>query len=132
MTNIRLTDLKEKLKSLVGEYKADLFLGISVFLISIGSFGLGRLSAAWQPHPKVQVIPPSDTRFKNSNIETTRVKTPAAAGAVVASQNGTAYHLPDCPGAKQIKPENLITFKDAAAAAAAGYKPAGNCPGLQQ
>lgn len=52
-------------------------------------------------------------------------------GEVVASKSGSKYHLPTCPGAKQIKPENLITFSSRDAAEAAGYTPAANCKGLQ-
>jgi methylphosphotriester-DNA--protein-cysteine methyltransferase len=49
---------------------------------------------------------------------------------VVASKSGTKYHLPTCPGAKQIKSTNLITFNSKQEAEAAGYTPASNCPGL--
>jgi len=50
---------------------------------------------------------------------------------VVGSRTGSKYHLPSCPGAKQIKTENLINFSSIADAEAAGYKPAANCPQLQ-
>lgn len=49
---------------------------------------------------------------------------------VVGSKTGTKYHLPTCPGAKRIKPENLITFNSIPAAEAAGYTKAANCKGL--
>lgn len=48
----------------------------------------------------------------------------------VASKNGKAYHLPNCPGAKRIKEENLIKFQTKKEAEEAGYKPALNCKGL--
>ncbi|MEN9920815.1 MAG: Metal binding domain of Ada, partial [Candidatus Parcubacteria bacterium] len=51
----------------------------------------------------------------------------AVTGEVVASKTGSKYHLPTCPGAKQIKPENLVSFATASAAQAAGYTPAANC-----
>jgi methylphosphotriester-DNA--protein-cysteine methyltransferase len=38
--------------------------------------------------------------------------------------------LPDCPGAKQISEQNKIWFASIEEAEKAGYKPAGNCPGL--
>ena len=53
------------------------------------------------------------------------------AAVVVGSKSGTKYHLPDCPGAKRIKPENLVSFETIAAAKAAGYTAAANCPGLK-
>lgn len=50
---------------------------------------------------------------------------------VVASKNGTKYHLPTCPGAKQISDKNKITFASIDEARAAGYTPAANCKGLK-
>lgn len=64
--------------------------------------------------------------------ETTPVSTPVSTTQpYVASKSGTKYHLTSCPGAKQIKPENKITFATRSEAEAAGYSPAGNCPGLK-
>lgn len=54
----------------------------------------------------------------------------AAGGQYVASKSGTKYHLPWCPGAKQMKEENKIWFDSKAAAEAAGYTPAANCKGI--
>lgn len=51
-------------------------------------------------------------------------------GAYVASKSGTAYHLPSCPGAKQIKEENKVWFASKTDAELAGYKPAKNCKGI--
>lgn len=126
-----LTHWVDKIKAWLGEYKTDLFLGTSIFLISVGSFGLGRLSAVWEARSPVQITAPAAAGARESSNAGT-LTTPAAASGVVASKNGSSYHLPDCPGAKQIKPENLISFANAKAATAAGYKPAGNCPGLPQ
>jgi hypothetical protein len=50
---------------------------------------------------------------------------------VVASKNGTKYHLPTCPGAKQISDKNKITFHSITEARSAGYSPALNCKGLK-
>lgn len=52
-------------------------------------------------------------------------------GQVVASKNGTKYHLPECSGAKQISDKNKITFNSIEEARAAGYSPASNCKGLK-
>lgn len=51
-------------------------------------------------------------------------------GRIVASKKGSKYHLEDCPGAKRIKEENKIWFKDEKEAKKAGYESAANCPGL--
>lgn len=45
----------------------------------------------------------------------------------VGSKNSNKYHLPTCRWAKQIKPENIVCFKDAEDAAAKNYIPDKNC-----
>jgi len=50
---------------------------------------------------------------------------------VVASKNGTKYHLPTCAGAKQISDKNKVTFGSIEEARAKGYTPASNCKGLK-
>ncbi len=134
-----LTDLLSKIKSfLVGNQK-DLFLAALVFLMSVASFGLGRLSAVWPAKEPIlfDQIGESDQSAKglDKNVFTERSGSsvsslPPVGGSFVASKNGSSYHLPDCPGAKQIKEENKLWFQSKETAHAAGYKPAGNCPGL--
>lgn len=103
------------------------FYAFLILIIGVLSFGLGRLSVsentgngnqqagfqALPPHP------PDISSKKSANMP------------VVASKSGTKYHLLDCPGALQIKTENRIDFTSVEAAQAAGYTPAGNCPGLE-
>lgn len=127
--------MTEKLKSLLGDDL--LFVSILLLLVGVIAFGLGRQSvggvgvqfaqvgAAATPPPAVTLgtfTPPAATDSASSKTE------PRA--AVVASKSGTKYHLPDCPGAKQMKEENKVWFDSATAATAAGYTPAANCPGL--
>jgi hypothetical protein len=49
------------------------------------------------------------------------------AGEVYASKSGTRYYTPGCSGLKRIKPENLISYPNAAAAIAAGLSKAVAC-----
>ena len=118
-----------------------LVLATGILLIGIISFGLGAL---WQGS-KTQKAPivvdknksafaDNDTniRLDTNNTHTTN-KIRSAANILyiyIASKNGTSYHLPTCPGAKQIKPENKIEFTSKEEAESRGYKPAANCPGL--
>ncbi len=46
---------------------------------------------------------------------------------LVASKEGGKYHRATCGLAKNIKPENKITFKTKAEAEKAGYKPCAVC-----
>jgi hypothetical protein len=130
----------EKLKSLI--LNDQLFYSFLVLLVGVASFTLGRASMApgEQITPQIQTLstespstavnPVKDTSgasFKNSVPESET----AVGLSLVASKSGTKYHLSTCPGAKQIKSENKITFNSVKEAEAAGYKPAANCPGLQ-
>ena len=118
-----------------------LFYSVLLILIAVGSFGLGRLSVSATKVPEKPLFlkenitsasvvnaVPAATASTSVKAEVTTVSKTAA---VVGSKSGTKYHLPNCPGAKRIKPANLISFETIDAAKAAGYTPAANCPGLQ-
>lgn len=132
-----VTDLLSKIKSWLKENQRDLYLAALVFLFSVASFGLGRLSAIW-PVKEPIVIENLEPKIMNqgnaaaaiSPHDSNPMVPDSARGAYVASRNGSSYHLPWCPGAKQIKEENKIWFQTKEEAEKAGYQPAGNCPGL--
>jgi len=120
------------------------FYAVLLVLVGLVAFGLGRLSVAQvaATAPPVQVFPgvaavqvakaPEAVATNDVNASSVTVPdTTATEVAVVASRSGSKYHLPDCPGAKQIKEANVITFASIELAKAAGYEPAKNCPGLQ-
>ena len=127
----------EKLKSFL--LNDQIFFAIIVVLVGIASFSLGRASVIENsPKPStVQSSLPAAVTLAPADIKA--VPAPqakaatekAAGGELVGSKSGTKYHLPTCPGAKQIKAENKIFFASREAAEAAGYKPAANCPQLQ-
>ena len=118
-----------------------LFYSVLLVLIAVGSFGLGRLSVSSTKVPekplflKENITSASAVNAVPAATASTSVKAEVTAvsktAAVVGSKSGTKYHLPNCPGAKRIKPANLISFETIDAAKAAGYTPAANCPGLQ-
>lgn len=68
--------------------------------------------------------------------QTAQVNTSSASSArgadckYVGSKNSNVYHLPECPGAKRIKEENIRCFASKEEAENTGYRPAKNCPGL--
>lgn len=130
----------EKLKRWLQD---DTLFGVClVVLVGVGSFGLGRLSVQEQvpavattPAASFQSLVPTgvpEAVGESIPASSPNLVPPPASGndVVVASRSGTKYHLPSCPGAKQIKPENMIEFSSISAAEAAGYTPAANCPGL--
>ncbi len=82
-----------------------------------------------------KVLPPSaQTASVAEGVTPAGLKSETRSGTTqpyVASKSGTKYHLDTCPGAKQIKAENKITFASREEAEAAGFAPAANCPGLK-
>jgi hypothetical protein len=133
--------MKEKLKSLIADDRS--FYSILLVFVAFSSFLLGRSSLPENKHLMAQdgsVMPTQATKVPQvatlpevAPFSKEAESAPSASltgGQVVASKSGTKYHLPTCPGAKQIKEANKIVFDSVAAAEAAGYKPAANCPGL--
>lgn len=136
----------QKLKSFLANDAV--YYSALVILVAVASFGLGRQSVVEKSHenslktqnpvtltPQAVQAPtpapnPSAPTVVPINGQSAAV-VGAIAGEVVASKSGSKYHLPTCPGAKQIKPENIISFESPVAAQAAGYTPAANCKGLQ-
>ena len=115
--------------------KDDVFIIIAVVLVALIAFGIGRLSA-----PKTEPI-----QIKNLEKASVQDIVPEQKegtiqgenqgeykGQVVGSKNSDKYHLPDCPGAKQISEQNKVWFDSITEAEKAGYKPASNCPGLTE
>ena len=121
----------EKLKSFLAN--DGLFTSALIVLVAVASFGLGRQSVVGESVVRPAPTAPAGVIF--TDVPTTTLKSeievPPVQAKVVASRSGTKYHLPDCPGAAQIKEENKVFFDSAELAQAAGYSPAANCPGLQ-
>ena len=124
-----------------------------IILLGIIGFGAYKLHAVYQEKGKVtesdihldsadpmpQATPTNSENPSGSAPATSAVSAaaPAAAvlstskGEVVASKSGSVYHLPTCPGAKRILPQNQRWFKTIADAKAAGLKPSSTCKGLK-
>lgn len=133
----------QKLKSFLADDA--LYYSVVIILVAGASFGLGRQSvidksqeSSLESQNSVVVTQPTSkvtTPTPNPLVPAAAIQGAAVVGTVsgevVASKSGSKYHLPTCPGASQIKPANLISFPNVAAAEAAGYTPAANCKGLQ-
>jgi len=122
------------------------FIAVVIVLVAITSFFLGRISILEGNKEAIKVYDLSNATENlsgtgntetsgNSTSNPSTLNSAAAAVAsgetVVASKNGTKYHYPWCPGAKQISDKNKITFNSIEEARAAGYTPASNCKGLK-
>lgn len=75
--------------------------------------------------PVIQTTP-KPTLQPTLQISQTPLAVPAS-GVYVGSVLSNKYHYPSCRWAKEIHPENLITFSSKADAAAKGYKPCKTC-----
>lgn len=137
----------KKIKSYFLENEKDVFIASIIIIISLISFGLGRL---YQIEASKEPLRIEWYDLDNDQIDTTPIflkesfmmgestaktnfstnQSTTEQTGLVASRNGSRYHYPWCPSAKSIKAENLITFNSIQEARTAGYTPAANCPGL--
>lgn len=105
--------------------RGHVFMLCLVLLVAVTSFLLGQLAARSTPPPQILIEQHSNPAQVSESTEQ------AGAKNFVGSTGSDRYHLPDCPGATQIAEANKVWFTSKAEAQAAGYVPAGNCPGLQ-
>jgi len=143
-------DWKDKLKDFIG---SKYFVLVVIILLSIIAYSLGRISGLENKRPEVKIISENlgPARLANDLPDMPSGRAGSVAGGevkgvssaeqapsitnssevVVGSKNSNKYHYPWCAGAKQISPQNLITFNSIEEARAAGYTPASNCKGLK-
>lgn len=134
-----IQELSSKFKAIF--HNTEHQLSALIIVVALVSFGLGRASdmpltsidAQGTYENAVAENGNSATANTISSANESESATPAneqPAGGYVVSKNGTKYHLPWCPGAKQIKEENKIFFATKDEAERAGYTPAANCKGI--
>ncbi len=141
----------------MGDMSKDIFVFLAILLIGAGAFMVGRISVGEiERKNELRIEAPSNisasveqTQFEaNSSGTVQEIGSSGStsrrsfkshnqtsgsqekSGMYVASRNGKVYHLPTCPGAKRIKDENKVWFKDKHDAEVHGYKPASNCKGM--
>ena len=121
-------------------------MSLVVILACSLSFGLGFLTGkeTGGGEVRIETLPKTETIQETTILPSAPRETVSSAraeseippqilpsgGQYVASKKGTKYHLPWCPGAKQMKEENKIWFASKAEAEQAGYTPASNCKGI--
>lgn len=134
-----------KIKEFIKAYESEIILVAGFILVAILSFEAGMLKGQKiQQNPVVvktgedqavcginsegQIKAPEGQNLaqegsKNTNSQNMPIQGCAYAG----SKNSNKYHLPNCRWAKNIKPENLICFKDKNEAESKGYQADKNC-----
>lgn len=145
-----MRNLLEKIKS----YQDSLFLVVVIVLVGLVGFGLGRLSLRYQTvELKIQstlvntaelnkiVTTSSEKLIVDKNVSPTslggevvasdKVEADYADKKIIGNKNSKIYHYEDCPGALKMREGNKVFFASILNAQNAGYRPAGNCPGLE-
>lgn len=119
--NVMVADYISRVKMFVKRNENNIVLFVGVVLVSVASFGLGRIVALRQEKTPIQIIEQEASPKIGEAIGDTRV---------VASKQGARYYYEWCSGAERLKESNKIWFESASAAEAAGYTLAANCEGL--
>jgi hypothetical protein len=115
-------------KEFVNQNKSDLLLTVFIILITLISFGIGRLTASSSSAKPIIIEQPTasiNQSFLQNNQQLLNNGT-AVQKTLVGSINSDKYHWPDCPWVKKIAPKNQIWFSSEAEAQAAGYTRCGN------
>ncbi len=138
---VSIQETSQKLKSVV--LNDAIFMALILISVGVISFGLGRNSV--HPGPlesakKQNAAAVTESRVPAAAPEKVNIVAPAVgsgatsatetAHTYVGSRTGKKYHLPWCPGAKQMKEENKVWFATKDEAEKAGYTPASNCKGI--
>ena len=128
------------------DVRTDIFVVISIILVGLLGFVLGRISAYEKNMPQVEIVDglslnkPDQQSSNDSQLAPTSVIpgqtgipiTPAEVkGLVVAAKTGTKYYYPWCSGVSRISDKNKVWFDTVEAAKTAGYSAASNCSGLK-
>lgn len=135
-----------KFKDFWKKYESKIVLILGFILISVVSFEAGTIKGAKISQNPVIIEKPVQGQVINSNASNvseaqnlapdaknndTRPsildQTVLANCAFVGSKNSNKFHLTTCRWAKNIKPENIVCFKDENEAKSKGYLPDKNC-----
>ncbi|HRZ95780.1 MAG TPA: hypothetical protein P5262_04440 [Candidatus Moranbacteria bacterium] len=137
-----------KLIEFFAKYESKIVLVLGFVLVSAISFEAGAIKSAKisQKPIVIEKLASVDCEKQNSNPQESQnliqegqndisgmnkpgqtVPTNRQDCAYVGSKNSNKYHLSTCRWAKNIKPENVICFKDKNDAESKGYLPDKNC-----
>lgn len=119
-----LASIRERWQKIKSHRGKELFWASVIVLGAFLAFGVYELAGIYNDREPITIEMGEVLRPVHSE--------PAGlpAEGYVVSKNGSKYHLPWCPGASTIKPENRIVYQTRQAVELAGYEPAANCPGL--
>lgn len=112
--------------------KNDLFIIILIFLVSLASFGLGKLSSLEKKKVPISILNKQEKTYASVlNSLKTNTDKDSEKAVIVASKTGKKYYYSWCSGVNRIKEENKIWFNSTEEARARGLTPASGCIGLK-
>ncbi len=114
---------------------SSLMIIVTIILVGIGSFFLGRISTENQystinslgvniKNPKTQNPTKSQFSYSSQNITSPISQN---SGVYVASKNGKLYYRVGCGASNRILPQNQVFFDTETEAQSAGYEASNNC-----
>jgi hypothetical protein len=108
------------------------FLSLVIILVSLGSYGLGKLSPRASSEPiKIEydenLVSSYSAPLKNQTASAIKSLPSSTDHTVYASSKGKKYYYANCSGLKKVSEANKISFPDSSAAEVAGYTLAANC-----
>jgi hypothetical protein len=123
-----INDFMNKIKGKIGIDSMTLVCFFIIVLVSLGSFGLGRLSVA-----KIDNVDQLNVKEEGINISKNEGDMAEAFSVApkeklyVASKNGKLYYSLGCAGAKRISPKNEVWFASSIDAEKSGYTLSTSC-----
>ncbi len=138
--------ISEYIEKIKPYYTPTLFI-----LVTVISFGLGRLSAIETEKTGIKILSPetpvsapvTETQKDVSQSPSTvtnaqsqvgtviQAVSTQAGGGVIGVKTSKKYYFPWCGVVKRVKPENQLFFTSAETARQAGYVAGGGCKGLK-
>src|SRR3989344_7946965 len=125
-----------KIRSFVQTYNTELFLVLVFLLLGLIGFGIGRLSLVGEGSGAYELRVESTPVSAEEVVQAIKGATLVEEGStreptnIVGNKNSHIFHLSTCSGAKRMAEQNKVYFASIEEAVNAGYRPAGNCPGL--
>jgi hypothetical protein len=122
----------EKIIKFFKDYQSDIIIAVAVILMTYTGYNVGKLVAFNSLKTEISVENPiksNDIVRHDGGVVSSSTSPKTDDISVVASSKSKSklYHFKWCPGAGQISPANLLTFRTESDAIAAGYKLASNC-----
>lgn len=114
-------DLNQKIKSLLStdDFK-DIVILLTIVIVGVGSFFLGRLSIIKHSNETVNSTTNHEDKISLGTTIKALPESIVPNHAFVASRNGTKYYPKGCSGINRIKEENRIYFETEEEAQGAG------------